>query len=112
MAHGVIKSISMSTFVEGVLSLELPHIYMLFFPNPFINHLSSPLYHICKSPFIRFQALALLFGTGVSTERVELKFGLDFVSPFFYHSFLSLASFSYSFSSSCNQPLGLQPLFS
>jgi hypothetical protein len=38
MAYGVIKSISMSAFVEGVLSLELPHIYMLFFPNPFINH--------------------------------------------------------------------------
>ena len=54
MAHGVIKSISMSAFVEGALALELPHIYMLFFPNPFINHLSSPLYHIHKSSFIRF----------------------------------------------------------
>jgi hypothetical protein len=78
MANGVIKSISMSAFVEGVLALELPHIYMLCFPNPLINHLSSPLYHICKSPFIRFQALALLFGIGVSTKRIELKFGLDY----------------------------------
>jgi hypothetical protein len=101
MAHGVIKSIFMRAFVEGALSLDLPHIYTLYFPNPFINHLSSPLYRICKFPFIRFQAFALLFGIGVSTERVELKFGLDFISPFFYHSFLSLASFSYSFSSSC-----------
>jgi hypothetical protein len=50
MAHGVIESISMSTFVEGALSLELPHIYMLFFTNPFIIHLSSPLCYICKSP--------------------------------------------------------------
>jgi hypothetical protein len=32
MAHGVIESISMSTFVESVLSLELPYIHMLFFP--------------------------------------------------------------------------------
>jgi hypothetical protein len=37
MAHGVIESISMSAFVEGVLALELPHIYVLFFPNPFIQ---------------------------------------------------------------------------
>ena len=46
MAHGVIESISMSAFVEGALSLELPHIYVLFFPNPFIDHLFSPLYYI------------------------------------------------------------------
>ena len=82
MAHGVIKPFSMSAFVEGVLALELPHIYKIFFPNPFINYLSSLLYHICKSPFIRFQAITLLFGTGASIERVELKFGLAFVSPF------------------------------
>jgi hypothetical protein len=50
MAHGVIESISMSAFVEGALALELPHIYMLFSPKPFINRLSSPLYYICKSP--------------------------------------------------------------
>jgi hypothetical protein len=34
MVHGVIKSIYMSAFVEGVLSLELPHICVLFFPTP------------------------------------------------------------------------------
>ena len=108
MAHGVIKSIFMRAFVEGALYLDLPHIYTLYFPNPFINHLSSPLYRICKFPFIRFQAFALLFGIGVSTERVELKFGLDFISPFFYHSFLSLSSFSYYFRNYCKttfQPL-------
>jgi hypothetical protein len=43
MDYGVIKSISMRTFVKGAFSFELPHIYVLFFQNPFINHLSSPL---------------------------------------------------------------------
>jgi len=42
MAYVVIKSISMSAFMECALALELPHIYVLFFPNPFINLLSSP----------------------------------------------------------------------
>jgi hypothetical protein len=96
MAHGVIESIYMSAIVEGVLYLELPHIYMLFFPKPFIIHLSSLLYHIYKSPFIRFQALALLFGTGVRTERVDLKFGLDFVIPLLI-SFISLFSIIFLF---------------
>jgi hypothetical protein len=101
MSYGVIKYISMRIFMEGALAIELPHIYILFFPNPFINHISSPLYYICKSPFIRFQDVASLFGTRAGTKRVELKLGLDFAIPFFYHSFLSLTSFSYSFSSRC-----------
>jgi hypothetical protein len=37
MANGVIESMSMSAFVEGDLSLELPHIYMLFFPIPLFS---------------------------------------------------------------------------
>ena len=82
MAYGVTETISMSAFVEGVFYLELLLSKCYVFPNPFINHLSSLLYHICKSPFIRFQAITLLFGTGVSTKRVELKFGLVFVRPF------------------------------
>ena len=36
MAYGVIESISMSTFVEGVLALELPLSKCYVFPNPFI----------------------------------------------------------------------------
>jgi hypothetical protein len=51
MAKGVIESISMSGFVEGALSLELPHIYVLFFPIPLILiFLSLALLYICKSP--------------------------------------------------------------
>jgi hypothetical protein len=51
MANGVIESISMSAFVEGALALELPHIYVLFFPIPLIFLFLSPsLLYICKSP--------------------------------------------------------------
>jgi hypothetical protein len=40
--------------------------------------------------FIRFKVITLLFGTSESNERVELRFGLDFVSPIFVtiHLFL------------------------
>jgi hypothetical protein len=36
MARGVIESISMRTFIEGVLALELPLSKHYIFPNPFI----------------------------------------------------------------------------
>jgi hypothetical protein len=85
----------MSVNVESAPSLELPRSWALFFPNPFISHLSSPFYYVCKSPSIRFQVVALLFGIGVSIERVELKFGLDFVSPLL--SFLSFFSIFFLF---------------
>jgi hypothetical protein len=49
MAHGVIKSISMSAFMEGVPTLELPHIYVLFFPTPL-----SSIFLVC---FIIFASL-------------------------------------------------------
>jgi hypothetical protein len=49
MAYGVIESISMSTFVEGPLALELPLSKLNIFPTPYSSfYLSS--YHICKSP--------------------------------------------------------------
>jgi hypothetical protein len=66
--------------MEGALSLDLPLSMCYFFQTPLsVFYLSS--YNICKSPFVRFQAIALLLGTMVSTERVELKFGLDFEIP-------------------------------
>jgi hypothetical protein len=43
MAYGVIESISMSTFVEGVLSLELPLSKCYVFPNPLIFLFICPL---------------------------------------------------------------------
>jgi hypothetical protein len=63
MANGVIQSMSMSAFVEGSLSLELPHIYMLFFQSPFF-HFSNYLFIIFASP-LSFKALAFnFFGPG------------------------------------------------
>jgi hypothetical protein len=102
MANGVIKSISMSAFVEGALALELPHICVLFFPIPFFHFSKSCFIIYLQVPFVRFQAISIaFFWTGVSTERIELEFGPAFVGPLCYHSFLSFASFSYSFHSSC-----------
>jgi len=54
MVYGVIYSISMSTFVKGALSPEIP----LCFSNPLMCLLIVPSYHIYKSPFMRFQAIA------------------------------------------------------
>jgi hypothetical protein len=52
MDKGVIESMFMSTFVEGVLSLDLPHIYMLFFPIPlFFLFLSLALLYL-QVPFV------------------------------------------------------------
>jgi hypothetical protein len=55
MANGVIESMSMSTFVAGALSLELPHICMTFFPIPpppfFFFFLSLSLLYL-KVPFV------------------------------------------------------------
>jgi len=51
MAYGVIESISMSTFVEGVLSLELPLSKCYVFPNPFIYLFICPLI-IFASPLL------------------------------------------------------------
>jgi hypothetical protein len=75
-------SISMSAFVEGVLALELPHIYVLFFQT---LYLSIFLVHfiIFASPLYKVSSYSIAIWDRVSTERVELKFGLDFVSPFF-----------------------------
>jgi hypothetical protein len=59
MAYGIIWSISMSAFVEGVLALELPLSRRYVFPNPLICLLSFPFIDL-QVPFIRFQALAFI----------------------------------------------------
>jgi hypothetical protein len=59
MAYGVIESISMSTFVEGALSLELPLSKRYIFPNPLIC-LFIVLLSYLQVPFIRFQAITSL----------------------------------------------------
>jgi hypothetical protein len=53
MAHGVFESISMSTFVEGALALDLPHIYMLFFPIPLIYLFYKSCFIIFASPLCK-----------------------------------------------------------
>jgi hypothetical protein len=61
MANGVIESISMSSFMEGALALELPHIYVLFFPIPLICLFLSPALLYLQVPFVRFQAINIAF---------------------------------------------------
>jgi hypothetical protein len=54
----------MSAFVEGALALELPNICMPPFSKPLFAFFWSMLSFIFENlqvPFIRFQALALLF---------------------------------------------------
>jgi hypothetical protein len=80
MAYGVVESISMRGFVEGVLALELPLSKCYVFPNPLICLFIVFLSYL-QVTFIRFQAIASLLGTGVNAERVELKYGLTFNSP-------------------------------
>jgi hypothetical protein len=57
MAYGVIESISMSTFVEGALALELPLSKRYLFPNLLIFLFTVRLAYV-QVPFIRFQAIA------------------------------------------------------
>jgi hypothetical protein len=62
VANGVRESISMSVFVEGALSLELHHIYVLLFPISILCLFLSPsLLYICKSPLQGFKPLTLHF---------------------------------------------------
>jgi hypothetical protein len=51
MAYGVIESISMNAFVEGVLALELPLSKRYVFPNPLICLFICPLI-IFASPLL------------------------------------------------------------
>jgi hypothetical protein len=80
----------MVSFVEGALALELPLSKCYFFQTP----LSSFLFVLLSSLqvlFIMFQAITSLLGTGVSTERVELMFGLAFEIPtLLFLSFFSI----------------------
>jgi hypothetical protein len=86
MANGVIESIYMRSFVEGVISLELPHIYMLFFLILLIFLFLSHALLYFQFPFVRLQAISIAFFLDqgpVITKILELKFGLDFFStPF------------------------------
>ena len=72
------------------LLLSYHFLSIAFFQTPLSSfYLSS--YHICKSPFIRFQAIASLLGTRTNVEWVDLKFGLAFESPLLsFFSFFSI----------------------
>jgi hypothetical protein len=83
MAYGVIESTFMSAIVECTLALELSLSKHYVFPNPLICLFIVYLPYL-QVPFIRFQAIASLFGTGANVERVELKYGLAFESPLLF----------------------------
>jgi hypothetical protein len=53
MAYGITWSISMSTFVDGLASLELPLSRVYILPNPLIFLLFGPLINL-QVPFISF----------------------------------------------------------
>jgi hypothetical protein len=89
-AYGIIEFVFISAFVEGAIALELPLSKHYVFPNPLDLPFCLSSYHICKCPFIRFEAITSLLGTGANTKRVEIKFGLDFECPLL--SFLSFCS--------------------
>jgi hypothetical protein len=57
MSYGVLESISMRTFVEGVISLELPLSKRYIFPHPLIC-LFIVLLSYFQVPFIMFQDIA------------------------------------------------------
>jgi hypothetical protein len=77
MAYGVVKSISLRYFVEGSLSLELPHIYMLFFPNPLSLIFPIP-FIIFSSPLYKVSSFNIVMWDQVGTERVELMLWIGF----------------------------------